>query len=122
MNNRMSQPENLVNRLPNDIGGVEAGPVQITEHELLPWEKRCHALADVLDLHKIINTEEKRKGIEALGSEMVNKLTYYERWAVAFANILFDKGILVPSDLAQKMDAVQRRWHDQSVKAEQKGP
>jgi hypothetical protein len=122
MNNRMSQPENLVNRLPNDIGGVEAGPVQITEHDLLPWEKRCHALADVLDLHKIINTEEKRKGIEALGSEMVNKLTYYERWAVAFANILFDKGILVPSDLAEKMDAVQRRWHDQSVKAEQKGP
>jgi hypothetical protein len=121
MNDRMSQPENVVNRIPNDLGGLSAGPVQITDHELLPWEKRCHALADVLDLHKLINTEEKRKGVEALGSEMVNKLTYYERWAVAFANILFAKGILVPSELAEKMDEVQRRWHDQTAKAGQAG-
>ena len=51
-----------------------------------PWEKRCHALADVLDFHKIINTEEKRRGVESWAREMVGKLTYYERWIVAFAN------------------------------------
>lgn len=121
MNDLMSQPENLVNRIANDIGGLPAGPVQITDHQLLPWEKRCHALADVLDLHKLINTEEKRKGVEALGSEMVNKLTYYERWAVAFSNILFNKGILVPSELADKMDQVQRRWREQPAKADKAG-
>ena len=38
----------------------------------------------MLDFHKIINTEEKRRGVEALGSEMVAKLTYYERWMSAF--------------------------------------
>jgi nitrile hydratase beta subunit-like protein len=120
-NKLMSQPENLVNRLPNDLGGLAAGPVQITDHELLPWEKRCHALADVLDFHKIINTEEKRRGVEALGSEMVGKLSYYERWAVAFSNILFAKGILVPSQLADKMDEVQQRWRDEAAKAERAG-
>lgn len=67
------------------------------------------ALADVLDFHKIINTEEKRRGVEALGAEMIGKLTYYERWIVAFANILFQKGILTPSDLARKMDEVAAR-------------
>ena len=67
-------------------------PIQRVDHELEPWEKRCHALADVLDFHKIINTEEKRRGVEALGAEMVGKLTYYERWIAAFANILFQKG------------------------------
>ena len=106
----MSQTEQLVKRLPNDIGGVPAEPVQWTDHELAPWEKRCHALADVLDFHKILNTEEKRRGVEALGAEMVGKLTYYERWIVAFANILFQKGILAPSDLARKMDEVAARW------------
>ena len=121
VNPQMSQAENLVNRIPNDIGGLEAGPVQITEHELLPWEKRCHALADVLDFHKIINTEEKRRGVEALGAEMVNKLTYYERWAVAFSNICFQKGILVPSQLAEKMDEVQRRWRAEAEKADKAG-
>ncbi|MBK8175122.1 MAG: nitrile hydratase subunit beta [Rhodospirillales bacterium] len=105
----MTETETIVTRLPNDIGGLPAGPVQRVDHELEPWEKRCHALADVLDFHKIINTEEKRCGVEALGSEMIGQLTYYERWIVAFANILFRKQILTPGELAHKMDEVQGR-------------
>ena len=106
----MNPTEDLVKRLPNDIGGVPADRIQQTDHQLLPWEKRCHVLADVLDFHKIINTEEKRRGVEQLGSEMVGKLTYYERWIVAFAFILFQKGILTPDELAQKMKQVEARF------------
>jgi hypothetical protein len=105
----MSETEKLVNRLPNDIGGLPADAIQRVDHELEPWEKRCHALADVLDFHKLINTEEKRCGVEALGAEMVTKLSYYERWIVAFANILFHKGILTPTELALKMKEVESR-------------
>lgn len=105
----MSGSEDLLRRLPNDIGGMPAGPVERVEHALAPWEKRCHALADVLDFRKIINTEEKRRGVEALGAEMVGKLSYYERWIAAFANILFQKGLLTPEELARKMDAVAAR-------------
>jgi len=106
----MTATENLVKRLPNDIGGLAAEPIEQVDHQLEPWEKRCHALADVLDFHKIINTEEKRCGVEALGAEMVGKLTYYERWIVAFANILFRKGILSPTELARKLDEAAGRW------------
>lgn len=102
--------ETLVKKIPNDIGGDPAGKIERVEHELLPWEKRCHALADVLDYHKIINTEEKRRGVESLGSEVIGKLTYYERWIVAFANIAFQKGILVPSELAEKIREVEARY------------
>lgn len=105
----MTATEMLVKRLPNDIGGLPAEKVQQVDHVLEPWEKRCHALADVLDFHKIINTEEKRCGVEALGAEMVGKLTYYERWIVAFANILFRKGIVTPTEFAQKMAEVEAR-------------
>ena len=109
----MTQTEHLVRKLPNDIGGDAAGPIERVEHELEPWEKRCHALADVLDFHKIINTEEKRCGVEALGAELVGKLTYYERWIVTFANILFRKGILTPTELALKMQQIAaERGHD----------
>jgi hypothetical protein len=108
----MSETEKLVRRLPNDVGGLPADPIQRVEHELEPWEKRCHALADVLDFHKIINTEEKRRGVEALGAEMVMKLSYYERWIVAFANILFQKGILTPTELALKMKEVESRSNE----------
>jgi hypothetical protein len=99
----------LVNRLANDIGGAQAGPIEQVEHQLEPWEKRCHALADVLDFHKIINTEEKRRGVESLGEVAIGKLTYYERWIAAFANILFQKGILTPTELARQMDLVAAR-------------
>jgi hypothetical protein len=106
----MSGSEKLLTRLPNDIGGLDAAPIDRVDHALEPWEKRCHALADVLDFHKIISTEEKRRGVESLGSGIIGGLSYYERWIVAFANILFQKGILSPTDLARKMDEVKARW------------
>jgi hypothetical protein len=108
----VTDTEQLVTRLPNDIGGLEAGPIVRAEHDMEPWEKRCHALADVLDFHKIINTEEKRRGVESLGSEMVGRLTYYERWIVAFANLLYQKQVLRPSDVARRMDEIAARFAD----------
>ncbi len=101
----------FMRRLPNDVGGQSSPPFERIEHELAPWEKRCHAMADVLDFHKIINTEEKRRGVEALGGEMVGQLGYYERWLTAFSVILFQKGVLSPTALAEKMEEVAKRWH-----------
>ena len=98
--------ENPLNRLPTEMGGLDAGPIERVEHEYAPWEKRCHALANVLDMHKIVNTEEKRRGVEDLGSELVEQLTYYRRWIVAFANILFQKQILTPG-LVQMVTVLQ---------------
>ena len=106
----MTHSEDLLRQLPNDIGGVPSEGFQRVDHALEPWEKRCHALADVLDFHKIINTEEKRRGVEALGSEMIARLSYYERWVATFANILFAKGILTPEQLAVKMAEVEARF------------
>jgi hypothetical protein len=105
----MNQSEELIKRLPNDIGGQSNAPIQRVEHQYLPWEKRCHALADVLDMRKLVSTEEKRRGVESLGTELIGKLTYYERWIVAFGNILLQKGILTPGELAVKMEEVSAR-------------
>jgi len=105
----MSHSEIPLKQLPNDIGGLAADAFQRLDHALEPWEKRCHALADVLDFHKIINTEEKRRGVEALGAALIGQLSYYERWIAAFANILFEKQILTPEQLARKMDEVGAR-------------
>jgi hypothetical protein len=114
----MSDTEALLKRLPTDLAGLSAGPIERVEHELEPWEKRCHALADVLDFHKIINTEEKRRGVEALGSELILRHSYYERWIVAFAHILFEKTILTPEELARKMDEAATRLADDAVLTE----
>lgn len=106
----MTPSERFVQQLPNDIGGLPADRIDMRDHELLPWEKRCHALADVLDYHKLISTEEKRRGVESLGSDLIGKLSYYERWTVAFANLLFQKQVLAPEELALKMEEVAARY------------
>ena len=43
---------------------------------------------------------------------MVEKLSYYERWIVAFSNILFRKGVLTPTEVALKMKEVEARYTD----------
>jgi hypothetical protein len=105
----MTDTADLLKRLPNDVGGVPADAFQRVDRDLEPWEKRCHALADVLDFHKILSTEEKRRGVESLRGELIGKLSDYERWIVAFANILFQKEILTPGKLALKMAEVEAR-------------
>ena len=102
--------EDFMHRLPNDIGGQPSPTFARVEHTLAPWEKRCHALADVLDYHKLISTEQKRCAVEALGAEVINRLSYYERWATAFAMLLFQKGVLTPTGLAEKMNEIEARW------------
>src|SRR5882724_6818817 len=95
--------ETLVTRGPHDVGGRDAGPVDRREHPLLPWEKRCQALCDVLAARQIVLVEEKRKGVEELGEELYGKLCYYERWIVAMARILLAKGILTPDEIGKKL-------------------
>lgn len=104
----MNRPESVV-RLPNDLGGVPAGPIARIDHPMQPWEKRCHALADVLDARKLVSTEEKRRGVEALGAQLIGALTYYERWAVCFAQHFFAKGVLTPKEVADRMEILTAR-------------
>ena len=44
-----------------------------------------------------------------LGTELIGKLSYYERWVTVFANILFQKQILTPEELAIRMGNVTAR-------------
>lgn len=105
--------EILVKHLPNDFGGTACSDdkIEIYERQLFPWEKRCHALIDVLDYYKIVNTEEKRRGTENMGSEMATKLTYYEKWIISACNCLLQKGILTPDEIAMKTKEVTERYN-----------
>ncbi len=105
----MAGGDDLIRRGANDLGGLPAEPLVISDHQMLPWEKRCHVLLDVLAANRILNTEEKRRGIEDLGSDLLGKLTYYEKWIVSASNILMQKGFLTPDEIAQRVEAVQAR-------------
>jgi len=103
------EPALLIAHSPHDVGGQPEGPVNVSDHELTPFEKRCHALLNVLDVHKLVNTEEKRRGVEELGEVIIGTLGYYQRWAVSAAKILNEKGLVTTQELGRKMIEVRAR-------------
>ena len=93
----------------NDFGGLPAEPMVIAEHPLAPWEKRTHALLETLYWRQVMSMEEKRKAIEDLGMTIYAGLTYYQKWALAAANHLMDKGLITQDELSRKMAEVRAR-------------
>jgi hypothetical protein len=105
----MTTKSDMVVRPAHDLGGLPAGPVVRSDHEMTPFEKSCHALLNVLAGHKLVNTEEKRRGVEDLGSDLIGELTYYERWAVSASKVLIEKGVITSEELGAKMAEIRAR-------------
>lgn len=95
----------------HDLGGRPAGPIDRTERALEPWEKRVDAMMQLLSARDrtIIRVDELRRAIEGLGTEEYDRLTYYERWITAIANLLLEKGILTTEELGRKLEEVRAR-------------
>ena len=93
----------------NDFGGLPAPPMVIADHELAPWEKRCHATLECLYWRHVMSMEEKRRALEDLGETLYVELTYYQKWALGAAQHLMDKGLITQDELAAKMDEVRAR-------------
>jgi hypothetical protein len=104
-----TEKELLVQRGPHDLGGLDAGPVERQDRDLLPWEKRCNAVSNVLATRGLVSTEEKRRAVENLGGEAYGKLGYYERWVVAIANLLIEKNLLSSEEIGKKLAEIEAR-------------
>lgn len=99
-------------RRPHDVGGLDAGPINTEEHPSAPWEKRVRVMRQVLGRKSppVVAVDELRRGIEDLGAEDYNRLTYHECWTAAIANVLLQKGVISVDELGRKMDEVGARW------------
>ncbi len=98
-------------RPPHDVGGLPGGPIDIREHEPTFWEQRIDALLVLLGDKKrrILDTAELRRGIESLGPEAYDTLSYYERWAASIATILVEKGIVTQGELDRRAAEIRAR-------------
>ncbi|MGI9388045.1 MAG: nitrile hydratase [Methyloligellaceae bacterium] len=97
---------------PHDMGGVDAGPVEQSEHVLAPWEKTVDAILRLVadDKRQIMTVDELRRGIEDLGPGVYDGLTYYERWIASITNNLIAKGVITVEELGRKMKEVEQDW------------
>ena len=95
----------------HDMGGLPGDdPIDRSEPELMEWERRTGALVDVLREKRLINTDELRRGIEAIPPDEYRRLGYYERWSVSLETLLVEKGLLTTQEIDRRAAAVGERW------------
>lgn len=95
---------------PHDVGGLEGGPVDLSEHAAAHWEWQIDAMVRLaLSKGLISDFAELRDGIERLTPEDYDNASYYERWAKALAYALVSREVVTESALAEKAEAIRER-------------
>jgi hypothetical protein len=89
----------------HDIGGLPLGEIDRGDHDYAMWEKRVDAMLVLLSKKGIITVDELRWGIETLGADAYEKLTYYERWISSVAKALLARGVITTDELGRHMAA-----------------
>ncbi|NQU62138.1 MAG: nitrile hydratase subunit beta [Rhodospirillales bacterium] len=96
----------------HDMGGLDAGPVEQSEHDYTPWEKRVDAILRLLGgkERQLLTLDEHRRVMEDLGPGAYDELSYYERWISSISTILIERGIITIDELGRRMEDVKARW------------
>jgi hypothetical protein len=98
----------MIQRGHHDMGGLDAGKVERTEHDHAEWERRVDALVMLMRRHRL-TVDESRKNIEALLPEAYDRMSYYERWVASLAQTLIQRGIVTSDEIGRKMEDVCKR-------------
>ena len=95
----------------HDMGGLPAGSIERAEHAHALWEKRVDALMVLLGSpeRRVITVDQLRRGIEQLGAEAYEAMSYYERWMASITNTLLAEGVITSDELGRRMAEVGKR-------------
>ncbi len=96
----------------HDMGGEPGGRVEHAEHDealgYSDWERRTDAMAVLLwglkGTKRLLTVDEHRKAIESLPPKAYDSLRYYEKWIVALAQCLLQRGVVTSAELAHRME------------------
>ena len=108
----------MIERSYHDMGGLPAGKVEPggvdATHDYSEWERRVDAMSVLLQgikpgTKRLITVDERRRAIEMLPPKAYDAMTYYERWVIALAETLIQRGILTTEELARKLVEVKSR-------------
>ena len=101
---------------PHDVGGQDAGPIDLAEHDIAHWEWQIDAMIRLaLKKGLISDFAELRDGIEKLTPDDYDSSTYYERWARALAYALVSRGVVDEASLNAQVESVRKRQESEGV-------
>jgi len=102
---------------PHDIGGQDAGPIDLSEHDIAHWEWQIDAMVRLALAKGLISDfAELRDGIEQLSPQDYDSLSYYERWAKSLAYTLLSKGAISEQQLNEKVQTIRTRQEAEGLR------
>lgn len=102
--------DTLVKKIPSDIGGEPAGPIDTNDHGMKHWERQANAFRSVVQMHKITCTDELRRAAEELG-DRYKDMQYFEITTSAMRTVLLEKGLFTEHELTAKMAEIRARFN-----------
>ena len=91
------------------MGGRPVGPVTREEHDHALWEKRVDALKEICGAKGLITVDALRRGLEDMGEEAFETMSYYERWMASITRNLLETGVFTVDDLNRRLAEVEAR-------------
>ncbi|KNC81677.1 hypothetical protein SARC_06007 [Sphaeroforma arctica JP610] len=107
---------------PSEVGSAEAKPgmlgvhdaggsckeaynqsIDLEEPPTAFWERKVHAMFQLIAKRGLMTTDELRVGVESLEDEVYADATYYEKWASSITRQCIDRHIFAVTDLYQAM-------------------
>lgn len=103
-----------------DIGGLDFGPIDMSEHDLAHWEKRVDAMIVLLNTKKhVFKTDALRRVIESYNEQQYDATAYYEKWVRALRNLVLEQELITKDELEAKLADARTRieGHGRAVAA-----
>ncbi len=100
----MATPERRV----NDVGGLDAGPIDRHEHANTLFEKRVDAMVMLLVGPQLacFRVDALRRAIEGITPEEYARRGYYEKWLMATRDLLIEQGVVGREELDARIAAL----------------
>ena len=98
---------------PHDLGGQDADAIERAEHDVAHWEREVDAMINLLRQCGVMkDVSQLRDGIERLGPEAYERLSYYERWAASAAHLVIESGIVSSEELEARIAELRAAQKD----------
>jgi len=98
-------------RATHDVGGLNLGAIDRSEHDLALWEKRTDAMQRLLTSpgNRAFSVDGLRRVIEDYGEQVYDRTTYYEKWIRALRNLVVEQELLTRAEIETRMGEVRER-------------
>jgi nitrile hydratase beta subunit-like protein len=114
----MSEPERKTvprkgagGRATHDVGGLDFGAIDRSEHDLALWEKRTDAILILLrdNKRRAFTVDAHRRVIESYGEQEYDRTTYYQKWIRAIRNLIVEQEIVTRHEIEARMAEVRAK-------------